>query len=86
MKVNILGVPYTIQYKSPAEDKFLRECDGYCDKSSHTIVVNTENGDLEDIRNSVCGMRLSMRLCSSPAWAQIGNINPSDMRRQLSTG
>ena len=48
MKVNILGVPYTIQYKSPAEDKFLRECDGYCDKSSHKIVVNTENGDLED--------------------------------------
>lgn len=84
MKVNILGVPYTIQYKSPAEDKFLRECDGYCDKSSHKIVVNTENGDLEDFpryQNSVCGMKLSMRLCSSPAWAQIGNINPLDMRR-----
>lgn len=48
MKVNILGVPYTIQYKSPTEDKFLRECDGYCDKSTHKIVINTENGDLED--------------------------------------
>lgn len=24
------------------------ECDGYCDKSTHKIVINTENGDLED--------------------------------------
>lgn len=44
MKVNILGVPYTIQYKSSAEDKFLRECDGYCDKSTHKIVINIYDG------------------------------------------
>lgn len=29
-------------------DSVVRECDGYCDKSSHKIVINTENGDLDD--------------------------------------
>lgn len=29
MTVNILGTKYSIYYKSPSEDKFLRECDGY---------------------------------------------------------
>lgn len=48
MEIIILGVPYTVLYKSSAEDKILRECDGYCDKSSHKIVINTENGDLDD--------------------------------------
>ncbi len=48
MTVNILGTEYSIYYKSPSEDKTLGEYDGYCDKSSHKIVVTTENGDLED--------------------------------------
>ena len=48
MTVNILGTKYSIYYKSPLEDKFLRECDGYCDKSSKKIVVTTENIELEN--------------------------------------
>lgn len=48
MKINILGVPYTIQYKSPQKDTLLQTCDGYCDKSSHRIVVNTENVNLDN--------------------------------------
>lgn len=48
MTVNILGTKYSVHYKSPSEDKFLRECDGYCDKSSKKIVVTTENLELED--------------------------------------
>ena len=48
MTVNILGTKYSIYYKSPSEDKFLRECDGYCDKSSKKIVVTTENLELEN--------------------------------------
>ena len=48
MTVNVLGTKYSIHYKSPSEDKFLRECDGYCDKSSKKIVVTTENIELEN--------------------------------------
>lgn len=48
MTVNILGTKYSIYYKSPSEDKFLRECDGYCDKSSKKIVVTTKNLELEN--------------------------------------
>ena len=48
MTVNILGTKYSIYYKSSSEDKFLRECDGYCDKSSKKIVVTTENIELEN--------------------------------------
>ena len=48
MKINILGVSYTVQYRSRSEDKLLRDCDGYCDETSRKIVINTENGNLED--------------------------------------
>lgn len=48
MTVNVLGTKYSIHYKSPSEDKLLRECDGYCDKSSKKIVVTTENLELEN--------------------------------------
>lgn len=48
MNISILGTEYFVYYKSPSEDKFLMECDGYCDKSSKKIVVNTENLELEN--------------------------------------
>ena len=47
MKIDILGTKYTIQKKSKAEDSFLNNCDGYCDKTSHLIVVATKEGDCE---------------------------------------
>lgn len=50
MRVDILGTMYSIQYKSPSEDRLLRDCDGYCDKTTKKIVVTTENGDLGDFK------------------------------------
>ena len=39
MKVSILGVPYTLEYSKKAKDNNLEHCDGYCDFSTHSIVV-----------------------------------------------
>lgn len=53
MKVNILGTPYTIKECSPEEDTYLKDYDGYCDKTSKTICVTTQkpeyNGDVFDV-------------------------------------
>lgn len=48
-KVSILGTEYTIEIKKKEEDKFLEKCDGYCDKTSHKIVVvaRPEDNELE---------------------------------------
>lgn len=46
-KVNILGTEYSIDIKTKEEDKFLKDCDGYCDKTSHKIVVIAEPEDNE---------------------------------------
>lgn len=46
-KVNILGTEYSIEIKTKEEDKFLKDCDGYCDKTSHKIVVIAEPEDNE---------------------------------------
>lgn len=48
MTLNILGTKYTVSYKSPVEDTFLENCAGYCDKTSHAIVVSTKNINLDD--------------------------------------
>lgn len=42
-KVNILGTEYTIEVKTKQEDKWLKEIDGYCDKTSKKIVVAAED-------------------------------------------
>src|SRR5574344_1640709 len=47
MYIDVLGTKYTIEFKSEEEDKFLENCDGYCDKSSKRIVVATEREDSE---------------------------------------
>lgn len=40
MRLSILGVPYTLQYKFGDKDKGLTDdCDGYCDTSTKRIVV-----------------------------------------------
>ena len=51
MTVNVLGTKYRILYKSPKEDSAFNECDGYCDKTSKTIVVSTKNGDLDNFES-----------------------------------
>lgn len=40
--VNILGTEYIIKIKSKKEDKLLEKCDGYCDQTSHNIVITSE--------------------------------------------
>lgn len=46
-KINVLGTEYTIEIKKNGEDKLLEKCDGYCDKTSHKIVVVSEPEDNE---------------------------------------
>lgn len=41
--VNILGTEYTLQYLTEAEDKWLKDRDGYCDKTSKKLVVKLED-------------------------------------------
>ena len=43
--VNILGTEYTIKELSKAEDKVLNDCDGYCDKTTHEIVICDKEED-----------------------------------------
>lgn len=46
-KINVLGTEYTLEIKTQAEDDFLDTCDGYCDKTSHSIVVTSKPADNE---------------------------------------
>lgn len=46
-KINILGTEYTLVISDRKEDKYLEKCDGYCDKTSHRIVVASEDEDNE---------------------------------------
>lgn len=39
LQVNILGTTYDILFKTPEEDVHLVECDGYCDNSTHQLVI-----------------------------------------------
>ena len=39
MKVNVLGVEYTIESKEKSQDPYLEQVDGYCDSSTKRIVV-----------------------------------------------
>ena len=37
--IDVLGTLYTIKYRTPEQDEFLKDCDGYIDKTSKEIVV-----------------------------------------------
>lgn len=45
MRVSVLGVPYTLLYKTKAQDKGLEDCDGYCDTSVKCLVVRDYTDD-----------------------------------------
>lgn len=47
LKIDVLGTKYTILEKSVAEDEYLQNCDGYCDKTSKKIVVKKEDSENE---------------------------------------
>ena len=42
MEINVLGTPYKIILADSAEDDYLERCDGYCDKTTRSIVVTKE--------------------------------------------
>lgn len=50
IKVDILGTEYLICFRDIAEDNMLTQCDGYCDFTSHRIVIKrtNEGTDVED--------------------------------------
>lgn len=45
--VNILGTEYTIEELSIEQDKALQDCDGYCDKTVHKIVISSKCDDCD---------------------------------------
>lgn len=49
--VNILGTEYTIYQRTQDEDERLKNCDGYCDKTTKEIVVLTINKDNCELGN-----------------------------------
>lgn len=58
MKIDVLGTEYTIYERSDAEDDALESCDGYCDKTTKTIVITQKSkecnlGDFEVYRKKI---------------------------------
>lgn len=53
MKINVLGTKYRIFFKSPEQDKTLNNYDGYCDKSTKTIVVNIKTIQKQSLRHEI---------------------------------
>lgn len=47
--INILGVSYAVNMQSPDINKKLDGIDGYCDYTSHTIVITTKNDNVDDL-------------------------------------
>lgn len=41
MKVNVLGVPYELDFLEQSADPFLEEADGYCDHSTKRLVIRS---------------------------------------------
>lgn len=59
MKANVLGTEYEIKIANSETDPYLRDMDGYCDETTHTIVVDEMIPDerskknLQDYQNKV---------------------------------
>ena len=47
MIVSILGTEYTIEERTRSEDAYLKDHDGYCDKTSKLIVIDHSPDDSE---------------------------------------
>ena len=47
LKINVLGTEYGIYERSEEEDGLLKDIDGYCDKTTKTIVVTKQKQDSE---------------------------------------
>ena len=44
MTINILGANWAIIERSEADDDRLHDCDGYCDWTTHEVVVRVRRG------------------------------------------
>ena len=58
MQINVLGTVYTIYERSANDDPNLEDMDGYCDKTSHEIVItkpdrNVTISDFEVYRKKI---------------------------------
>lgn len=49
MTINVLGTNYEIIFKANHEDRALQKNDGYCDTSTHTIVIDDMQHANEDV-------------------------------------
>lgn len=47
MVVDVLGTAYSVEYLTDADDARLKDCDGFCDKTSKRIVVSIETDDCD---------------------------------------
>jgi hypothetical protein len=45
--INVLGAEYTIEIGHATDDVLLKKYDGYCDKTSHKIIIAGETDDCE---------------------------------------
>jgi len=45
--IYVLGAMYTLEFKDKSSDKLLKDCDGYCDKTSKKIVVYNYQDDCD---------------------------------------
>lgn len=62
MKVSVLGETYEILLRSDQEDPKLKECDGYCDWTTKTIVIDRmDKPDVMDVGNVDTYMRKVIR-------------------------
>ena len=43
--IDVLGTEYKIFERSKADDSELASCDGYCDKTTHEIVITIKDDD-----------------------------------------
>lgn len=50
-KINVLGTEYTICEKTEEQDYRLKDCDGYCDKTTKEIVVLKVSADNCNLHN-----------------------------------
>ena len=62
VKVSVLGETYEILLRSGQEDPKLKECDGYCDWTTKTIVIDRmDKPDVMDVGNIDTYMRKVIR-------------------------
>lgn len=47
LKINVLGTKWNIFERTNEQDKYLNKCDGYCDKTTKTIVITKQPPDSE---------------------------------------